>query len=201
MRTKEIEIGTYTEWKEKNQAVANTILEKNRGIVTECCGWEEDNIESFCKKVYEQGFNINVIDVNYSGFGSQGDGASFTGTVNILKFLKANKILSSYRALTGAIKNGYINDVLDIERITSRYFHENTCSTEEIEEFNCEALTPKVEDEMEKIHSLVEKERSDLCRTLYTDLEKTYAALNSDENVIDVLIANEYDFTRNGEIA
>ena len=199
MRTKEIKIGTYKEWKAANETVTQRILEKHSDINVDFEGWHEDIIENFCENAEKIGFNVTIDDVQFSGFWSQGDGASFTGSIDILKYLKETRQLTVYRPLVKAINNGYVSDTVVISRDSYHYSHENTCSADDIEVY--EDISPKVEDLRIDLEYELEEKRKDLSIELYRDLEKTYNYLCSEEAIVETLVANEYEFDESGDIA
>ena len=199
MRTKEIKIGTYEEWKAENETVAQRILEKHSDINVDFEGWYEDIIENFCENVEKIGFNVTIDDVQFSGFWSQGDGASFTGSIDILKYLKETKQLTAYRPLVKAINEGNVENIVGITRDSCLYNHENTCSVDTIEVYGY--ISPKVEDLRIDLEYELEEKRKDLSIELYRDLEKTYNYLCSEEAIVETLVANEYEFDESGDIA
>ena len=127
-------------------------LENNRDINVDYDGWEDGVTEGFREDMREIG--IDDIDISFSGFYSQGDGASFTSEdIDTRKLFNAAGIKSS-DALDMEVEderskgeNKEFYDLLDtmedigqlsrnrikpeeikvtIERIDSRYFHYNT---------------------------------------------------------------------------
>ena len=108
-----------TEAKEKAlQSIMNDSIFRGRDVdldwVVEA---EQDELE--------EGFGLANVEVSFSGFWSQGDGASFTGrVVDIPKFIRAIGIQDEI--LDKAMQA--LEDVYDmyIVRTDSRYFHENT---------------------------------------------------------------------------
>ena len=70
----------------------------------------------------------------------------------------------------------------------------------EIRMKNPELTCEGVDALMKRFESAVEELRSNLSKEIYSDLEKEYDALTSDENVRDSLINADYDFTEDGEI-
>ena len=199
MRTKEIKIGTYKEWKAVNETVTQRILEKHSDINVDFEGWYEDIIENFCENVEKIGFNVTIDDVQFSGFWSQGDGASFTGSIDILKYLKETKQLTAYRPLVKAINEGNVENIVGITRGSCLYSHENTCSVDTIEVYGY--ISPKVEDLRIDLEYELEEKRKDLSIELYRDLKKTYNYLCSEEIIVETLVANEYEFDESGDIA
>lgn len=69
--------------------------------------WSDDIITNF-KEQLENKFGMTDVKIRFSGFGSQGDGASFTGRLFLDEFVKE------------------INLILDLEEIDNRYVHKNT---------------------------------------------------------------------------
>jgi len=199
MRTKEIEIGTYEEWKAANETVAQRIWEKHSDINVNYDGWYDFTIENFCERVEKIGFDVTTEEIQFSGFYSQGDGASFEGSVDILKYLKATKQLTAYRPLVKAINEGNVENIVSIARDSCQYSHENTCSVDDIGVY--EYISPKVENLRIDLECKLEEKRKDLSIELYRDLEKTYNYLCSEEAIVETLVANEYEFDESGDIA
>lgn len=199
MRTKEIEIGTYEEWKAANETVAQTILEKYSDINVNYEGWYDFTLEDFCDKVEKIGFEVTTDEIQFSGFWSQGDGASFEGYINILKYLKATKQLTVYRPLVRAINCGYVGDGVGITRDSHHYSHENTCSLMDIEIY--EDLSARAEELLSNLETELEEKRRELSIELYSELAKAHDYLTSEESVSETLIANEYEFDEYGAMA
>lgn len=145
-----------------------------------------------CKKI---GISVNYKDISFSGFYSQGDGASFVGEMcyNVQAFLK----------YLGVFIPDNIAECIYIRfvRTSFNYCHENTCTTEL--EAGFDEYGADVESEYSEILEIIEKRaeqlRLDLCKKLYNDLEQAYEDLTSDEGIASTLIANEYEFYENGE--
>jgi len=203
-------------------------LEKNRDINVEYQDWHDPVIEGFEEDMKELG--LEDVIVEYSGFYSQGDGASFTARVddeekflrdalgipNSTEFLDmgddedTSKQDDDLRQLMGDLRNiGYDTReklkpedlYINIERISSRYHHENTIAASvEIEELDVEDDDrdwDKFRDEME---SIVTEWARDKSQELYRTLEKDWDSLQSDEEVAETLIAGDYEFNLEGEI-
>ena len=54
------------------------------------------------------------------------------------------------------------------------------------------------DEELEKLCNKIELKRLNLCREFYSILEKEYYSLESDEFVKETIIANEYEFLKDG---
>jgi hypothetical protein len=108
-----------TEAKEKAlQSIMNDSIFQNRDVDLDW-GVEAEQDE------LEEGFGLANVEVSFSGFWSQGDGASFTGrVVNIPKFIRAigikDEILDKAMQALDEVYE------MSIVRIDSRYVHENT---------------------------------------------------------------------------
>lgn len=203
-------------------------IEKNRDINVDYQDWHDPIIEDFEEGMKDLG--LEDVIVEYSGFYSQGDGASFTARVddeekflmNALDIKSSTEFLDmgddedtskeddDLRQLMGDLRNiGYDTReklkpedlYINIERISSRYHHENTIAASvEIEELDVEDDDrdwDKFQDEME---SMVTDWARDESRELYQRLYKYYEELQEDEAVADILIAGDYEFNLEGEI-
>ena len=73
-----------------------------------------------------ESFGFTDIDIAYSGFWSQGDGASFTGKCEVVKFIKATKQSKYYAKLLYQAKKGNLDMSGESYRFTHHYSHENT---------------------------------------------------------------------------
>jgi len=195
-------LGTYEEWKEEGRKdILEKIIEKNRDMNVEYSDWYYPTIEDFCTRLEEKGFNIEKDDVRFTGFWSQGDGASFTGSINILTFLRKTKQLTKYRSVVAKINDNIISDTVSIYQVSYHYCHENTCSVDDIEVYNEDLISPKVQDLLDELYALLEETRYNLCKELYSDLETDYDSLISDESIIDTITANEYNFDEEGDLS
>lgn len=98
-------------------------------------GWYEHPIEDFCDNVLPHfGLDVNYKDVEFSGFWSQGDGASFTGIfylsdVNpegLKQSLPAAVELHQLVDELAELAEAYPNIQGKVTRLSSRYSHSNT---------------------------------------------------------------------------
>lgn len=203
----EFEVGTIEEWKEKDKEVYDRILEKYSHTNVEH-DWWEFTVESFKEELEALGF-ANT-DVNFSGFWSQGDGASFTGDWDSEKMLTVKElkekglVLSDWAKELKRVLKGNLKDIkakyatFSIKRTSHHYAHENTVSIFDAEYWNSRkkeqyGIPPEQEDDI-----------LEGCRTamseMYRILEKEYDYLTSDEEVEETLSINEYKFDREGKI-
>jgi len=132
-----MQAGTYT-FDELSDRLKEEAIEANRDINT-YHDWHEYAIEEFKSDLADEG--VSVDDVQFTGFYSQGDGASFTGKVENMKlFLTKTLGMAEYSdeeldELPAAVKDkvdGFI-DSLTIafnRKYGSRYYHENSCQVD-----------------------------------------------------------------------
>jgi hypothetical protein len=203
-------------------------IEKNRDINIEYTEWYEPIIDDFEYAMEKLG--LTDVEVEFTGFYSQGDGASFTARVeNEELFLKraldinastefldmgenedTSKEDDELRQLMGDLRNiGYDTReklkpedlYMEIFRISSRYSHENTIEAsvkmEELDVEDDDRDWNKFQDEMESMITDWAREES---KELYHRLGKYYEERQSDEEVAETLIANDYEFNEEGEI-
>ena len=214
-----IECKQIMQWDEETREI---IIEKHRHINVEYTWWDFV-YESWEEKLLSMGFDITdtelvderkydketgkwkstgkkvsrkVTNIEFSGFWSQGDGASFTGTVDFIVWLEY-KNDPKYARILKLMKSGDIDSNGTIKRDRwHNYVHENTTSlyTEwYFDKPNIQSLLDKIEAECFQHHRELNKE-------LYRDLENEYEHLTSDEQVKDTLEINEYEFDNQGNM-
>lgn len=186
--------------------------------------WAEDIREEWKSKLEELGFSSPVI--SYSGFWSQGDGASFT-SLSVPNHSTDPEVQSAWSQLSlAALLCGRTNfaDLEDlasgcVERHQQRYYHEYTVRVE-WEDHSPYLGFPPVEDYFDSdeaaevlrpqwiglnaairsyYEGLSEYVRS-LCCEIYADLETEYEYRTSDEQVIEHIEANDYEFDEDGDL-
>lgn len=222
-KTVTIECKQYQEW---TPEVQKKILKKYREINVEHNDWWDYLYEYWADKLAEMGYDVKdtafkdehkwidnkyvktgnripytTYNISFSGFWSQGDGASFTGSVDIVKWLQV-KNNPKYSRILKLLENSVSSELeysAEIKRTSNHYVHERTVSLQ------LQWYPDKVYD-MPNIHSLLEQIEKDIdediidqCQAIYSDLEKEYDYLTSDEQVADALMANEYEFDEQGK--
>lgn len=142
--------------------------------------WYEPVFEDFIERAASYGLEVDEDNIQFSGFWSQGDGASFTcDNIDTVKLLHALGI----KVKEGSEKD--VHDYIDasIERIDWHYCHENTVEAKvfsysyEFEEENSDYIDALAEVLEERLEDL----KDDLCSDLYRDLEHAYDFLYSEE--------------------
>jgi len=175
-------------------------LEKHRDFNTDDEYWYRRVFETWEEKLKEMGFE--GIEIHFTGFWNQGDGASFTAEgINIRTFLKAAKIGKDYRTLTGIMSQDW-SVWGSIYRQSSHYCHENTVSARVETDYDgnwivAERVTKQVND----LEEYITKRVRELSKEIYRDLEKEYEFQTSDEAVAEAIIAHELYFHKDGSYA
>jgi hypothetical protein len=165
--------------------------------------WYEGTVEKWKESASLIGIDID--NIYFSGFYSQGDGACFTGSYQYKKGWKKSlekatgggelyKNLKNIGEQLQAEQKKHFYDISAVIEHTGRYSHENsvTISVEpgEIRYSFCDNHTEEnVADALRE-----------LMQDIYSSLREEYEYLTSDEYVGEVLIDSEHEFTENGEI-
>lgn len=215
---------TYS-FDELSSEVQENVLDNNRDINVDYDGWEDGVTEEFKEDMKEIG--IYDIEISFSGFYSQGDGASFTSedidtrelfnAIGIQSDDALNMETDDERA-KGQNKEFY--DLLDtmedigqvernrikpegirvtIERTDNRHVHYSTVRA------NVEIWDEPDEWEepygfADKLEDTITEYIRELCKDLYRKLETEYDLLTSDNSVKETLIDNDYEFDQKGNI-
>jgi hypothetical protein len=174
----EKQIGTINDFPPSEQ---RKIIDNYRDINVDHDWWEF--VYEHTTRVLEI-LGFSDIEINFSGFSSQGDGASFTASfkpgtktelrrrVKELKNYAPKEPTFNFEAMRFDAEELEYGNV-SVYRISSRYYHQNT-------------ITSDNED-------LIEFARSFSLR-LYGHLQAEYDYLTSDEAVKETLESNEYEF-------
>lgn len=188
----------YTERQQK-------LIERYRDFNVEHIEWWDCTYDDFKEDMEKVG--IHVDNMNFSGFWSQGDGASFTGCISDNKlFLEHHNLTESYPWLTKLMSHGG-GFSLSIERTGHFYVHENTVSIGLSYTDNFRNVLPddgvraavieQWDEHLEAEYNTIWQAVTDIvrgyCRDLYRRLEETYDYYTSDEAVWEAILANELD--------
>ena len=185
MRTVRTKIYKFEELSKESQAIA---IDKMREINTEHDDWYECIFEGFKETLTEAGFLDATIQ--FSGFWSQGDGLCFDAKIDASKF--ATTI--NEKRVSKLIDFGFIDEfTIEKTSFANHYSHEKT---RYIDYSTCNG--DNLNEELEKLCNKIELKRLNLCREFYSILEKDYYFLESDECVKETIIANEYEFLKDG---
>lgn len=198
METRTYNVYKFDELSEESKQKA---IEKNRDFYTDFNDWHEFVIDDWKTRLEAIGFNEPVI--RFSGFWSQGDGASFTcKSIDLEKLLSAVAQCNNSHAVRTLELCMILaeNDLMQagIADLHSNYAHERTVRLV-VEQLTYSSHI-KWERLAEDIQAGLDDYRVTLCSMIYKDLKEEYYYSTSDETIAEGLIANDYDFTEDGEI-
>lgn len=188
MKVKKINIYSFDELSKEAQA---KVCDKMRYINVEFNDWADPITEGAKEDLIALGYEDPHI--LFSGFGSQGDGACFTASVDIGAWLKAHKLKKKFPALFKEEENFTCSIAHNW-----RYYYATSTNVE---------LTPygdtsqEALKECDELQKLIEAEREKLGNKFYRLLSDYYDELTEDEAIRETILANEYEFLVNGESA
>ncbi len=160
--------------------------------------WWDHTVEDAktCAKV----LGINIDNVYFSGFWSQGDGACFEGEYgyikgavkSIMEHAPQDEELHRIARELQAVQRPAFYQLYAYIKQSGRYSHE-FCT-------DVDVRRDDVGSTLEEQDGLTEVLR-DYMRWIYKRLEAEYEYLNSDDTVDDNIVANEYEFEEDGSPA
>jgi len=213
-------MNTMTTYKIGDHPDKAAVIEKHRDINVDIRDWYEFTVDDWKEKLEALGYRNP--EIQYSGFWSQGDGASFTSDsvpshATDPDVIAAWELVQRMTLLAGQSgwEMGAIGpiDQWELEGMVSgrvyrhghHYSHENTVSvTWQVDDFpdtmgllleeQWTALDQAIMSYYENLDEVV----TDLCREIYADLEKEYEYQTSDEVVMEAL--ESYELDEDGDI-
>lgn len=185
--------------------------------------WHECTIE-YMKEEGEHKHGFRVDDIRFSGFWSQGDGASWCGAVNVREWIKSKPTEYQEHATTqivlALIDEGWVDEQVLVSFNGGRYCHENTMGvggiscTEPIsdEEMERGMFKGAQVDELIKIVDApqgalydmskeIEEDCKAFARTIYRELEADYDGQTTYEAIAESYAINDVWFDETGMIA
>jgi hypothetical protein len=151
---------------------------KNREIYDN--HWAHHVLEDWVERLEDVGIDTEVYDIHWSGFHSQGDGASFEGSINLKEFLEAHPDLKARHSALymstvpfDTLSDDYAEYMVLLRKTQHHsYYHENTITLEwDIE-------TNDVVGKFDKVMTNAEPDILKTCRehmrSLYNDLQNAY---------------------------
>jgi hypothetical protein len=193
--TKEYKVYGFNELSETAKARA---IEWLRECQQDDDYWSSGIIEDWTTKLSKMGFIEPKIA--YSGFWSQGDGASFTCKyIDFEKLIKAFNLVE-FETVLKAAKMDLVGGC--IKRIAHHYFHPYTVKfeTESRGDFGNATTQARFETELNDFDASMQESIVTLSKELYRELENSYADYNSDRYIIENILANDYEFTEDGKV-
>jgi hypothetical protein len=189
--------------------------------------WWECTYASAKEDGAEKGFDIE--DIRFSGFWSQGDGASWTGSVNLSQFLEHhlkddNPDYGRYFTLQALLDEGWVEKYVTIERRGFHYVHADMMREGGVSLSALEGLDEDSEARLQHdgplqranvyqlhvgidtdalVDDLLEwviEEAREFADKIYKDLEQEYEDLTSEESLIEGAYANGWRFDEDGTL-
>lgn len=176
-------------------------------------GWWDYIYEDAKENGKDLGFQIEVI--YFSGFHSQGDGASWSGSVDVIEWLEKNKKDDpKAQILIELVEDGWINKRVVIST-NWRYSHAGSMNYDDVEmvepvegsvvskgilkgapvksliEAACDLLLTLPDDILESA--------KDYAHDIYRNLRDEYEYLCSEQYIVEMCDANEYLFSEDGK--
>lgn len=191
------------------------LIEKYRDCNVDFDDWYDCVYEVWEEKLKEKGIEldsktsrtvgghtISSPAIYFSGFWSQGDGACFEGGLYMDKFIEAHDLAKDYKAVAFFVASG--DSITCSISHNGRYYHSNSVDynfdcyieTEEHDPVRTainEAMYEQFESEWGGFQTSVKDICQGYMNEIYSDLEKEYDYLTSDEAVWDAIEANEWD--------
>ena len=185
--------------------------------------WYEEIYARAKEDAPARGFSIN--EIQFNGFHSQGDGASWTGYVDLADFIEYHndpdaKDFAQYVVLRELIRDGWCEEKVNVNRHAFYYSHSGTMVTEGLDDRIDYADDDSVMDrgilEGANVKELANSIDTDhlfndldgwvLSRArayadgIYKQLKEEYEAYTSDEYFIDLCDINGWRFDNNGTL-
>lgn len=182
--------------------------------------WAEEIIARAKQDGPERGFEID--EVAWSGFSSQGDGASWTGMVRLPRFIEYhnkpdNYDYTQYFVLNELIKEGWTDTHVGVSRSGFYYNHSGTMRVDDIKDSLYDAdgacidagilqgasvrelmNSISVDVRLEELHQWVENEVRNYANEIYAQLRDEYDEYASEERFKEVCDINGWRFNVNG---
>jgi hypothetical protein len=187
--------------------ISESLLDQYRSINLDDGDWYGHVIAQHVRKIQEFGIDVDQKDVQFSGFWSQGDGASWAGKVNLNRFMQHFVLVDKYPMVWKFMTELGWGDHIGcyVSRHASRYSHSNTVSAhiqtdipnEYVEEFDelrysvMELHLEILEKQCDELQGEVDIICKGLMDELYGELEEEHDYQTSDEQVRATLEANE----------
>jgi hypothetical protein len=188
----------------------------------------DDWYECVYGRFFEEGRNKGFIidNIQFNGFYSQGDGASWTGWVELIRFIETyvtpeHPEFGRYTVLVELMRNAWVDPTMGVSRRSFHYNHSGTMSYEGIKCFaslgenNGDVLehgilqgasvheldqaidTERLVCELEEFAISRAKEYAD---EIYDALREEYEGYTSEEAFKDLIYINGWRFNNKGEI-
>ena len=178
------------------------------------CWWSDDVEERIRNEASSIG--IEDFDFSWSGFWSQGDGLSFTGSLNFKSWLiiLAERLNPTQFAELGEKSPRDVVMLQEskrinwgdcrIERETHQYVHENSVSVTWPNSQLCNLNNTKDPQRMQTfgdgVKIALNEWKDELCNKWYSELQEAYEAHTTRDNIVENIMGHDHLFTSTGII-
>lgn len=196
--TKEIKIYNLEDVK-NNPKLKEKVLNKYADINTNYDWWDGE-YDIIRNELGEYGFND--VEIEFTGFYSQGDGGSFTcKTIDFVKWMEKKSYNRNYYRLITLIEKRLITIEGEIKRDrNTHYVHWNTTSLYTNMFIDSNKNHPNIESILEELESDIIEFMIAKNKEIYKNLENVYNDITSEDAIMDTLEYNDYEFTEDGKI-
>jgi hypothetical protein len=182
-----------------DEKLKSALLDKHTNINVDFNFWHEAEIEHHEEQLKIAGYQN--VKIHFSGFYSQGDGACFTGDINVVAWIEKNAPVK-YARILKLIKAGFIDTYSAEIKHRGHYYHER--STDLFIDFriygNLGTSAVNVCGLLDVLVTDIETDIIERGREIYKDLKADYEYLTSEEAIIETLQINDYEFNEDGSI-
>ena len=188
--------------------------------------WETDHIIDFVKADAPKGFYID--DVRYSVTYSQGDGASWTGSINFIEYFEAHpdpEFIGEEVMIIELMRNDWIDKTAEVNQNSYHYVHSGTMKLSDVVDYHEEVendgnnpvlavgilenanvndlFTSDDWDWARRLDAMLERAlqaTKDYADIIYGQLKEDYEWQICDENIEENIYINGWRFDINGKI-
>lgn len=184
-----------------------------------------DSTYEYMKEEGKHKHGFRVDDIRFSGFWSQGDGASWCGAVNVRDWINSKPTEYQTQATTqiilALIEEGWVDEQVLVSFGNHHYCHEYTMDITEVAITEPDNYDDKIETGMFKgaqvgelikiisceggaLEDMTKEIKEDViafARTIYRELEDDYEGQTTEEAIGEVYACNDVWFTEEGRIA
>lgn len=191
--TESVDIRSIFTFEQLSESVQAIVIDRNRYTNVDYDAWDDCIIESAKEELKKAGFGD--CEVNYTGFYSQGDGASFTTEgIDLEQYMRNAKIWSKFKGLHRAIKESDLT--MCVKRFNHRYYHEKSVDVE----YNSWRLSTKESELAEKLCNIIGDDIEKRSKAIYKSLSESYELLTSDSEVKETLLNQDTEYTIDGKV-
>jgi len=191
MRQETLEVYKFNELASE---VQEKVIEKNRNWNVEYQGWADHLLDDWKCQLEEIGFED--VEIYYSGFWNQGDGACFETKCFDFEKLVKHLDCKKYRHLLTIVD--YLSGAIEKNSYSNHYSHEKTRYVSI--DLNNHRETPLLEKLVNEFEEDLETLRKNLSHQIYKQLTTEYMYLTSDDAVKESIECNEMEFFEDGTI-